>query len=147
MINAKNLMSKHPFCLSPEDSMLDASRLLVEKNIRHIPVKKDGKIIGILSDRDVQRSMRIDRQDDKMVMTINSLSKISDFMNWPVMTVSEDTSIVKVIEDLLEQKVNALLVENSDREITGIITSEDILKYSLRIFKDVDEGPQLDHLY
>ena len=47
-------MTRKVFTLSPDDGIYDAIKLWKEKKIKHIPVLKDAKLKGILSDRDLR---------------------------------------------------------------------------------------------
>jgi acetoin utilization protein AcuB len=132
----KDLMEKNLITMQPDDSMLDAYKIMIEKNIRHLPVVKAGKLVGILSDRDVLKAMHSNKIDEvKMEFILNSSHKINDFMTWPVYTVSETTSIEKVLEEILLQKVNAFMVENAKGEMKGIITTQDLMGYLMIILK------------
>ncbi len=131
----KDLSQKKVSTISPESTMLDAYRLMKSKDIRHLPVVDVcGKLVGILSDRDVQRAMICHKISDfqQEVHLANDI-KVSDFMNWPVMTVSENTSIQRVASKLLEQKVSALVVENQQGHISGIVTTTDLLQYLVKV--------------
>lgn len=139
----KDLMAKNLITLKPEDSMLDAYKLMLDKNIRHIPVVKSGKLVGILSDRDILKAMHSNKISDvKMELILNSDHKINDYMTWPVYTVSETTSIEKVLEELLLQKVSAFMVENDEGEMKGIITTQDLLGYLMIIQKKSNQDVQ-----
>lgn len=136
MLTAKDLMTKKIVSIAPNDSMLEASQLMSIKTLKHLVVKKDNKLVGILSDRDLFKSMRSELVDStRMELSLNSTQKVKDYMSWPVYVVSETTSIKKIIEEFLLQRVSAFIVENKKGEIKGIITIDDVLKYSLLLIQ------------
>ena len=154
MMTTKANMTKNPFTLSVEDTILDAYKLMREKSIRHLPVVNDlGKVVGILSDRDVQRAMNVSQPTPYMQqIRLNPEFKVAEFMSWPVYAVTEDTSLKKVAEEMLAQKVSAFVVEDPHERLVGIITTDDMLKYfitetnknqTLRSLSQYFTGPEL----
>lgn len=131
-IEVKKIMSKNPISIDYEQDMLMASKVMMDHRIRHLLVFKKGNLVGILSDRDVSRAMHINQIiDDKIELSLNSTLKIPYFMSWPVYTIKESTKIKTAIENMLLQKVSALVVENDEGKITGIVTTEDLMGYLL----------------
>lgn len=127
-IKVKDLMTPDPKCIDIDENMLSAARLMLEKNFKHLVVTKNGETVGILSDRDVHRAIKTEKTNhNTMDMRLSDQLKVKDFMNWPVYTVAEKSSIKFALEQMLLQKVSALVVENDDREVTGIITTDDFL--------------------
>ncbi|MBI4380149.1 MAG: CBS domain-containing protein [candidate division NC10 bacterium] len=51
----ENRMKRDPITISPETGILEASRLLRQHKIRHLPVVRGGRLVGILTDRDLKR--------------------------------------------------------------------------------------------
>jgi len=47
-------MTRKVFTVTPDSSISDAVRIIKEKGIKHIPVVKEGRLKGILSDRDIK---------------------------------------------------------------------------------------------
>src|SRR6516162_3091283 len=56
-------MSKDVFTVSPEDVLVDAFELMRIHRIRHIPVLKDGALVGIVSDRDIRHALPMRSRD------------------------------------------------------------------------------------
>ena len=128
MITSKKLMTDKLTTIGPEASMLDAYQLMFLKEIRHLPVFEDGKLVGMLSEKDMQRAMVVKKTSPTtQELILNSDEKVSDYMNWPVHAVFEETPLVKVIEEIISKKISALMIKNQKGEFTGIITSEDLL--------------------
>ena len=50
----KNWMSKDLITVEEDTSMMEVSQLMREKDVRHIPVMSKGKLVGIVSDRDIR---------------------------------------------------------------------------------------------
>jgi CBS domain-containing protein len=134
MTSTKEAMSQDLLTIRASDSMVSAYRLMHEKRIRHLPVVDERqKIVGILSDRDVQRAMSVKRINNfQQEVELDATLPVEDFMSWPVQTVSESTTLRRIAEEMLSQKVSAFLVEDNSGRVKGIITTDDILKVFLK---------------
>ncbi len=137
-MNTESLMSKEVITINNDDSVINAYKMMKEMDIRHLPVV-DGnkKVVGMLSDRDVQKAMITKKLDEFYnEAIIPSEFKVSNFMNWPVYTISEKTKIRTVAEIMIKEKISSLVVENENGALGGIITTTDMLAY---VLQSVDE--------
>lgn len=125
---AKKIMTSKLITVQEGTSLLAAQELMQEKRIRHLPITNfEGDLIGILSQRDLQ-----------YVGDSKSLS-VELFMSAPIHFVSEETPIKQVIFSLLEKKISCLLVADADDNAKGIITTDDLLWYLVKLVSA--EGP------
>jgi CBS domain-containing protein len=140
MTTTKEAMTRDLLTINASDSMVVAYRLMHEKRIRHLPVVDERqKVVGILSDRDIQRAMSVKRINNfQQEVELDATLPVEDFMSWPVHVVSEATSLRRVAEEMLSQKVSAFLVEDNSGRVKGIITTDDILKVFLMNDDKVD---------
>jgi CBS domain-containing protein len=130
----KQNMTKSLVSVRWDCSMQEAARLMQEKNIRHLPVvDQEGNLSGILSDRDVKRAM------DPHFPGFAKGTVAGDFMNWPVVSVEQNTPLAKAVKMMWEEKISALLVTRGGA-VVGIITSEDMLRvlYDLLLHEGKD---------
>jgi CBS domain-containing protein len=137
------LMTRHPVTIGYEDPIQKGSDLMAEHHFRHLPVVDHlGEVIGILSDRDVQRAIEVKRHGAEMEFMIASHRKVKDFMSWPPYSISEKASTLEALELMLEKKISALLVlSEQNGKVRGILTSEDLLKEFARYLKETEELP------
>lgn len=134
-------MSKDLVTISAYRPISDARDLMEERNIRHLPVTdKDGLVIGILSDRDVNRAM------SPVGPGFLGGKLVSDFMSWPAITVDEETALADVAEGMLDEKVSSFLVTRAGREVVGIVTSDDLLKVLRNLLRGSDRTSSLKAL-
>jgi acetoin utilization protein AcuB len=133
MKTTKNLMHKNVITIKPDESLLDAYKIMKDKNIRHLPVVDINlRPIGILSDRDIQRAMINKKLSEFQIEShLPGDITVSDFMSWPVYTIGHETSLSHAAKILIQQKVSCLVVENSNGQICGILTTEDLLGHLL----------------
>ncbi len=130
-------MTKSILSVRWNHSMATARKFMEEYRIRHLPViGEDGVLVGILSDRDVKRATNT-RSDQ-----IPKEYMVADFMNWPVLTVDVNESLVKVLDTMIDQKISALVVTKNNM-LAGITTSEDMLKAFRDLLKENELKSQL----
>lgn len=119
----KQSMSKELSTISWNCHMSEAAEILEEKRFRHLPVTDDmGIIVGILSDRDINRAMNPNHPG------FAADSTVSDYMSWPVITVDQNLPLKDAAQGMIDEKISAFLVTDESKMIIGIITSEDLLK-------------------
>lgn len=136
-------MSSDLITIGWTESMDNAFRKMRGWSIRHLPVTDDsGEIIGILSDRDVQRAMRSNVQRDETTLTENvefaDNATVRDYMNWPVISVESASDLRTTAGRMIKDKVSSVLITNKGK-IVGIITAEDLLKVLISLLDDAGE--------
>lgn len=129
------LASDKLICIHKNKSMKQAHDLMKNISARHLPVVGDqGTIIGMISDRDVKRSMEIHRWEawsaEEAKPYFNSEDSVIKFMSWPIQTIEENVSIAQAAETMIENKISSLIV-TKDKRAVGIVTSEDLLSVLL----------------
>lgn len=140
--HVQSVMSKKLITLNMEDSVRTAYQLMQEHRFRHLPIKDSaGNIMGILSDRDVQRAMKTTREGLEVQIEFNPEDRCQDYMQWPVQTCSEATTIHEAVDYMLKEKISAFLVmDETGKRARGILTTDDLLK----LLKEVlSKDPQL----
>lgn len=105
-----------PVTLPPETTVGEASRIMDERNIGGVPITVNGKLVGILTRRDLRFLESKDRQVAE-VMTKDSL-----------VTAPENTSLEDAERILLENRVEKLLLVDDQYQLKGLITIKDIDK-------------------
>lgn len=131
----KNWMSRKVITVGPDDSMLNAVNLLREHDIRMLPVLRDGKLVGVVTDRDIKRSSASDATTLEIheLMYLISKVKISDIMTGKVVTVPENYTVEETAEILLENKISGAPVVDDNGTVTGVITQTDLFKVLISI--------------
>ena len=105
-----------PVTISPDQTIRDAHQLMAKYRISGIPVTKQKKLVGILTNRDLRFETRLDL-------------KVSQVMKRDkLVTAPEGTSLEKAREILHEHRIEKLPVVNKQGELKGLITIKDIEK-------------------
>jgi acetoin utilization protein AcuB len=138
------IMTKKLITVNETDTLLTAYECMQEKKIRHLPVtNSNGKIVGILSDRDIQRAMTpfLDPSSstDSISFELDPAFKVKDFMSWPIRTIEQHRPVIEVARELMQNKVSALLIVGHDAHPKGIITTDDLIKLLITILEKPDE--------
>lgn len=131
-LTARHLMTAHPVTVSPDETIQVALERFTESNIRHLPVIEDGKIIGILSDRDVTGATAAslpELLEDPDRARRQLLTSVRSVYSSDIISVTPEASLEDILSVILEEKVGAVpVVEERDAKLVGIVSYVDILK-------------------
>jgi CBS domain-containing protein len=129
-------MTKNLVKLNLDDSLSKAEALFKKNKIKHLPVVKGDKIVGMLSYSDLLRISFADATDESgnyVESTVYDMFSLEQVMTHKVICVNSDDSIKDVAEILAREHFHALPVIEHD-ELIGIITSTDIINFFLDRF-------------
>lgn len=126
----KYWMSKKVITINVDDSMDIAIKLMKENNIKMLPVMKNGKLVGIVTDRDLKKASASDATslDVHELLYLLSQIQIRNVMSKNPITVPEDFSIEETAEVLLKNNISGVPVVDSKGNTVGIITQSDIFR-------------------
>lgn len=132
-MRSKEIMTVNVITIQASRPLVEAYALMQRRGVRHLPVLDErNAVVGILSDRDIQRAMKVKKINNfEQNIFLEENLMVEDFMNWPVRIVSESTTIQRVTEEMLEQKISAVLVQDIFGNLNGIVTTDDLLKLLL----------------
>jgi acetoin utilization protein AcuB len=130
-------MTRNLVTLSSAASVAEALILCRERRIRHIPILEEGRLVGIVSDRDL-RDASPALGDPERVRTLREI-RVGDVMTREVVTVDPQDSIENAAQQMYELKIESLPVvvegpladEGStvdEGELLGIVTSSDVMR-------------------
>jgi CBS domain-containing protein len=127
------IMTANVRVANENDSLRDVMATFKKEKIRHMPVTKGGKVIGIISATDLNRLTfggLFENQVDADEAVLDMLS-VPQVMTSNPNTVSVDNSIKEVAEIFTKQDFHALPVVEGNN-LKGIVTTTDIIKYMLQ---------------
>jgi acetoin utilization protein AcuB len=139
-------MSRDVITVTPDTSMMKASKILKEKGIRRLPVvDENGKMVGIVTDRDIKEASpsKATTLDVHELYYLLSEIKIKDIMTKNPFCVNENGTVEKAAVVMREKKVEGLPVVDDDDKVVGIITETDIFNVMIDITGVYQGGLQM----
>jgi acetoin utilization protein AcuB len=126
----KNWMSKPAITIDADASMNDAIKLLKNHNIKMLPVMEKGKLVGIVTDRDLKRASASDATSLEIheLLYLISKIKIREIMTKNPITVPQDYTVEETAEILLKHNISGVPVIDQYRDVVGTITQNDIFR-------------------
>ncbi len=126
----KDWMTTDPITVSPDTSVMKASQIMKENNVRRLPVTdEEGHVVGIVSDRDLKEASpsKATTLDVHELYYLLSELKVKDIMSRKVITISPNDTVEKAAVIMLENKVTGLPVVE-DGVIVGILSQGDVFR-------------------
>ena len=129
MLSVKELMTPNPITVNPDTPLSQVMQLMQKKEFRQVPVVEEGKLVGIITDRDIRLAVNLspDQQEHEEQKKKLATLVTKDFMTPGPVTVPVDLPAYRAAEMLRLYKFGALIVVEND-EIVGIISVTDFLK-------------------
>lgn len=143
-MKVSDVMNRDVITLRPEQTLEEAARILVEKGISGVPVVREEKVVGILSERDLLEARTSPRPprylellggiiyldnvrefQDQLKKTV--ATKVEQVMTKDVATVTADAPLEEAAKIILERGVNRVPVLEDSR-LVGIVTRSDVLR-------------------
>jgi len=134
-------MSHPVITVNPKMPITEALNLLRTEHIRRAPVIKDGKMVGIISEKDLLNAAP-SSASSLSVWEVNYLiSKVTvaEVMSKKVFSVSEDTPIEEAARVMADNKIGGLPVTRDD-EVVGMITETNLFKVFLELMGAREPG-------
>src|SRR5688572_20603353 len=130
----QDCMTRAPFVAQATDSVARVWRKLLEADVRHLPVLNDGMLVGIVSDRDLQGALSEASRASSPRSAEEMLERpISTLMSSDVLSVNAETELGEVIDLMLDHKIGAVPVTQTDSlEVIGIVSYIDLLRAARR---------------
>ena len=113
----KTVMHPFPHTISPKHSLKQAIHMMKEHNIRHLPVQDGGDLAGILTERDVDFALRVERKLPEEML-------VRDAFTAEPYVVEGEESVARVAGKMAHERLGcALVVQNN--QLVGIFTTVD----------------------
>ncbi|MCF5615564.1 CBS domain-containing protein [Pseudomonas syringae] len=123
LLKLKDLQNQQVHTIGPDQMVLEALRLMAEKNIGALPVVKDGVVVGVVSERDYAR---------KVVLKGRSSvgTPVSEIMSGKVITVDSQQTVEACMGIMTDSHLRHLpVVENG--QLLGLLSIGDLVKEAI----------------
>ncbi len=131
MISVAEFMTKDLVTVREADDLALAEALLKLGGIRHLPVVRERKLVGILTQRDVLRSGLSGKQAAREMA-------ISEVMTKDPTSVRPGLGLAQAARLMLERKFGCLPVCEEDGTLVGIVTEADFVRFAADVVRDLD---------
>ena len=128
-MKVRELMTKKPLTVPVDTPVVEARRTMLEHRIRHLLATDNGRLAGIVTDRDIRLNMP-SPATSLSVWEINYLlarMTVGSVMTKSVITVDPNRNVVEAARIMLDHKIGALPVVDGGT-IIGIMTETDIMR-------------------
>ncbi len=133
----KDMMTPDPYTIGADALASEALAVLYRHDIRRLPVMEDGRLCGILSDRDIKQWMgrsftaKVPGGEEEMELPVGKL------MTRDPLTVLEDAEVREAVELMVAHKISGLPVVDRGDRLVGVISEIDVLRYTLDLIEQV----------
>jgi CBS domain-containing protein len=131
MISVSEFMTKDLVTVRESDDVALAEALLRLGGIRHLPVVRDRKLVGILTHRDILRSGSSGKPDARELPVGNVMTREPTSVR-PAMGLAHAARL------MLERKYGCLPVCDDDGTLVGIVTEADFVRFAADVVRDLD---------
>lgn len=114
-------MSLCPFTIGEEQPLIHAHLLMREHKVRHLPVLREGKLAGVVSEHDLHLREVLSGGGDPEEI------RVADAMSTDVYAVSPDTPLDEVVHEMAVHKYGCTVVIDHGK-VVGIFTSVDAME-------------------
>jgi acetoin utilization protein AcuB len=123
-------MAKNVMTVDENTSLMRATRIMKENNIRRLPVVSHGKLIGIITDRDVKDASpsKTTSLDIHELYYLLSEMKVKDVMTSAPLTLLGNETLEKAAIIMLNSKISGLPVVDGAGHLIGLLSETDVLR-------------------
>ena len=134
-MSVAELMTRDLVTLTEDETLAHAQRCMARGRIRHLPVVRDGRLVGLITHRDLLAASfsifaEINTSEQRRVF---DTVRVVEAMHRDVVTVSPGLPVSKAARILLENKYGCLPVVDDEEQLVGILTEADFLRLTVRL--------------
>jgi CBS domain-containing protein len=123
-----------PLTVTPSDRLIHVRRVMLDQDVGRLPVMENGKLVGIVSERDVAKSLRAFKElvpSNQQEARIKNLL-VSDVMSRGVKSIRIDTPLEEVRKNMLEEDLGGMPVLDQNNELVGMLTRRCFFDYLVK---------------
>ncbi len=138
----KDWMTKNVVTVNVNDSLQHAIDTMIDNQVSILPVLEEGRLVGILTDRDVKRASPSSATLLDIQQALYQLSRleVGAVMSPHPITVPPDFTLEETAAVLLEKRISGAPVVSNEGHLVGIITKSDVFKALLSLSGSTNKG-------
>jgi acetoin utilization protein AcuB len=134
----RDWMTPNPITIDADATVVEAIHVLKEKNVRRLPVMKNGRLVGIVTERMLLsfspgKSTSLDTWELHYLL---ARTPVTEAMNPKPHTVTPDTELADAAQLIRDRKLNGVTVVNEHGDLVGILTTTNALEALIAFAKD-----------
>jgi CBS domain-containing protein len=124
MTQIREVMTKNPRTVRADDTVVDAARLMRDEDTGIAPiVDGDGKLIGVVTDRDIALRVVADERDARA-------TKVTDVASQNLVTIDPQQDLDEALRLMERHQVRRLPVVEEDGKLAGILAQADVARHT-----------------
>lgn len=128
-MKARRLMTREVQCILPETPLARAWALMKELGVRHLPVTRDGRLVGLLSDRDLLARGLIVHEGT--VPAFGTLAA-GEVMSLNPIVCPQGAPVSRIAYLMIEHQIDSVPIVSVDNQVVGLVTSTDLMSLLLK---------------
>jgi CBS domain-containing membrane protein len=134
-MSVADLMTADVVTLTEDETLAHAQRCMARGRIRHLPVVREGQLVGLITHRDLLAASfsifaEVEANEQRRVF---DTVRVVEVMHRDVVTVSPTLAVSKAARILLENKYGCLPVVDNEQRLQGIVTEADFLRLTVQL--------------
>jgi CBS domain-containing protein len=117
------LMTENPRTVTPDDTIVDAAKLMRDEDAGVVPIADGDRLVGVLTDRDIAVRVVADGKDP-------ASTRVEEIASKNVVTIDPDQSLDEALRLMVEHQVRRLPVVEEDGKLVGIVAQADIARHA-----------------
>ena len=144
-MQVQNWMCSDLITVEEDTSIIHVTKLLEENNIRHIPVTREGELVGLITDQEIREAYpsKMTTMKAQELYYLLAELKARDVMRRNPVTIRADETMEVAAVKMLEHKVTGLPVVSEKGKLVGLITQGDVFRVLISITGIYQGGVQL----
>ena len=128
-MKVRDWMTSDPITIEASHSVIEAMHLMKEQGVRRLPVMRDGRLVGIITDRMLKDYTpgKATTLDTWEVHYLLGKTPVSEVMNPQPYTVGPDSSITDAAHVIRDHKLYGVCVVNEAGDLIGVLTIKDLI--------------------
>jgi acetoin utilization protein AcuB len=133
-----SVMTPFPYFVDADDELSEVERLMNEHRIRHIPVQHEGRVVGIVSQRDLNHVV-----DRLLPNTDKTRIRARDIMVDEPYIIAFDTPLNEVASEMAKRRIGSTIILHHEK-LAGILSATDICRILAEILESEFSPPTGD---
>ena len=123
MPQVRELMTKSPRTVGPDDTAVDAARLMRDEDAGIAPIAEDDRLVGVVTDRDIAIRIVAEAKDP-------GSTKVTEIASQNLVTIDPQQDLDEALRLMAKHQVRRLPVVEEDGKLVGILAQADIAKHA-----------------